>query len=104
MYFPHQVTIIRKGTELDRHGNAVTIGEELHKCRIDEGSKVVNNRQGKEVVTMTHITLPGRVTISYNDELRWTSSAETIITKKATAISSPRDNLGAARFMVVDLE
>lgn len=104
MYFPHKVIIVRKSDELDRKGQAITLGEETCPCRISEGSKVVKNRQGEEVVTMTHIMLPGHVSVSYNDELRWTSNTSIELQKGAVAISTPRDGLGAMRITVVDLE
>lgn len=104
MYMPHRVVIVRKSDEIDRQGRSATIAEETRPCRITEGSKIVKNQRGEEVLTMTHIMLPGHVSVSYNDELRWKSNAGGELQKKAVSIVSPRDGLGAMRLTVVDLE
>lgn len=102
MYYPHRAKVITKSPELDRLGKSPTLAEHMRPCRIDEGTKIVTDRQGEEVVTSTQIIFPAFVTVAYHDQVEWTSSAGVKLTKHPTAVQQPRDTIGRPRMTVVD--
>ncbi|OYD08543.1 hypothetical protein [Paludifilum halophilum] len=67
-----KVTVTKPG-ELDEWGE-ITPGESFeHKCRIDEGSDLVRDENGQEVVSSARILIEGLVDVGYDDDVSYTN-------------------------------
>lgn len=62
-----------------------------HKCRIDEGTKLVRNQNGEEVVSNTQILFDRIVAVAYSDDVSWTDASGVLRKRKPTAIGVIKD-------------
>ncbi|MBU5211069.1 hypothetical protein MHI39_20195 [Heyndrickxia sp. FSL K6-6286] len=93
------ITVIRKG-EPDRWGNS-TEETFVLKCRVDEGSKLVRNTLGQEVVAGMEITLDKLADIRYTDEIEYTDELNRTIKKAPIKIEVIRWISGKPKLTVV---
>lgn len=84
------VTIKRKG-ETDRWGNEITppVVKSM-KCRVDEGSKLVQNQLGEEVVSGMEITFDKLADVKYTDTIEYTNELGETITRTPIRIEVVR--------------
>lgn len=91
-------------TVSDGWGTETQATSVTYKCRIDEGTKLVRDQQGAEVVSNTQILLDKKVAVSYNDDITWKDAVtgETR-TEKPIEISAIKDFSSKVLFTKVSL-
>lgn len=86
------VTVTRQG-EVDEWGEGGTTETFTLKCRVDEGSELVQNRLGEEVVAGASILFGKLVDIRYEDTIEYTNELNITISRSPIRISVTR-NIG----------
>lgn len=74
----------------------------VKRCRIDEGTELIRNQQGEEVVSNTHIILDRAQAVSYDDQFTWTDAGGVTRTASPIRIRYIKD-LTKVLFTVVDV-
>lgn len=97
-----QKVLIERSIEEDEWGEKLTQTFEL-KCRVDEGAKVVKNRQGVEVVSSAQILLNKMADVTYDDYVVFTDELGRTMREKPLAISPIRMINGKATLTEVAL-
>lgn len=97
-----QTVILKRKGEVDRWGNEITPPvEKPMKCRIDEGSKVVQNSLGEEVVAGMEITFDKLADIQYTDTLEYTNELGKTIVRNPIRVEVVRAINGKPLLTVV---
>lgn len=94
------VTITQAGT-LDEWGQP-TAGEAVtYKCRIDEGTRLTRDQNGKEVVANTRILLNGSVGVGYDDDVTFTDFSGVERTARPIRINAKK---GVTKVLFTEVE
>lgn len=95
--------IITEAGVIDAWGN-VTPGASIeYKCRINEGTRLVRDQNGQEVVSNTEIMLEGAKAVNYDNDVTWTDASGVQRTRKPIAISTIKDIASKVLFTVVSV-
>lgn len=96
-----QEITIKKSGGYDEWGNPIPGETETHKCRVDEGSELIKDRTGREVVANARILLDKLVHVGYNDEITYTDELGHSVTRKPLKIRVLRNFSGRVWFTEV---
>jgi hypothetical protein len=94
---------VTKPSGTDDWGQPIPGVSNTYDCRIDEGTKLVRNQNGAEVVVNTHIMIGGGVAVSYDDDVTWTDSTGVERTKNPVSIGTIKDIASKVLFTEVSL-
>lgn len=81
-----ELCIATEPGEVDAWGNSTGENPITYKCRIKEGTKLVRNQSGAEVVSNTRILLDKAVVIKYDYDVTYTDATGEVVTRKPIAI------------------
>lgn len=85
------ITVNKTGRGLDEWGRQKPGGEVTLKCRLDYSTKLVKDRDGKEVVSTASILMNGLVEIGYSDVIKWVDESGNEFSRTPLSISILRD-------------
>lgn len=97
-----EVTVIRAQTDengdliLDPWGKPIMGEPEMFKCRAREGTEIVEDTQGEQVVSRVSFLLDRLVRVNYADNLEYTNEIGITYTGKPKSIRVTRDFDGKA--------
>ncbi|SHE66284.1 hypothetical protein SAMN05444392_102277 [Seinonella peptonophila] len=96
-----KITIRRSNGETDEWGNPIGITETEYACRADEGSFLVQDQNGNEIMTSLKVYLEGLIDVSYTDQIEFNNEAGIVINREPQKIQVLRDFSGFPLFTVV---
>jgi hypothetical protein len=96
-----QTVTITKPGGLDEWGNTVPGPSIVYKCRIDEGSALVKNQNGEEVVSSARILIEKLADVDYGDDVTYSNELGKTFTEKPIRISVLRGPDGKPWFTEV---
>ncbi|AIQ13632.1 hypothetical protein [Paenibacillus durus] len=86
-----QTAVISPLTGYDPDYNEPTYGDDYElRCRFQEGTKLVRDRNGEEVVSVGEFLFDGLATVTINDKLTYTNELGAATTYTPIAISVKR--------------
>lgn len=89
--------------KLDDWGQPIPGTPTEYRCRIDEGTRLTRDQNGREVVTNTQIIYEKIVAVGYDDDIKWTDAGGVERTAKPIRIGYVKDFGGKVLFTEVEL-
>jgi hypothetical protein len=96
-----QTIKIKKASTLDEWGMETPGSATTYKCRLDENSEMVRDREGKESVARAVIMLKGLVKVAYTDTIEYKNELGITTVYAPLAINVIRDFAGKPIFTKV---
>lgn len=96
-----KVTIRRSNGETDQWGDPIGITVTDYSCRADEGSFLITDQNGNEIMTSLKVYLEGLIDVKYTDQIAYDNEAGIEIDREPQKIQVLRDFSGVPLFTVV---